>query len=76
MTRRERRDPVAGIVIGGILVFVGGFYLLTNTFGFNLNWDAVWPVAVIIVGAAVIYGGFERSHDERRTPRNRTPERR
>jgi len=65
MTRHARRDPVAGIVIGGILVFVGGFYLLTNTFGFNLNWDAVWPVAVIVAGAAVIWGAFQRSGGER-----------
>ncbi len=71
MTRRERRSPRAALIFGGILVFVGVFYLLTNTFGLNLNWDAVWPAAVIVVGAAIIYGAFERSHIE--APRSDEP---
>ena len=54
MRRRERRlDNVGWLVVGAILVIVGGFYVLQNTFGLNLNWDAVWPF--IVVGLGLVF---------------------
>ena len=61
MTTRDRRRRGAGLIVGAVLVFIGGFYLLTNTFGLNIAWDAVWPIAVIALGGAILLGVFERS---------------
>jgi hypothetical protein len=48
---------VGALIFGGILLFVGGYYLLVNTFGFalpELNWDMIWPIAVIALGVGVL----------------------
>jgi hypothetical protein len=57
-----RRD-YGGLVFGGILLFVGGFYLLRNTLGFDLgelDWEPIWPVLVILLGVAVVVGALTR----------------
>lgn len=48
---------VGGLIFGAILLLVGGYYLLVNTFGFDLpelNWDMIWPIALIGLGLAVL----------------------
>ncbi len=48
---------VGALIFGAILLLVGGYYLLVNTFGVNLpelNWDQIWPIAVIGLGLAVV----------------------
>jgi uncharacterized integral membrane protein len=53
----DRRIDVGALVFGAILLVVGAYYLLENTFGFNLpeiNWDQVWPILVIVLGASVV----------------------
>ena len=58
MDRRRGLD-VGGLVFGAILLVVGGYYLLRNTFGLSipeLNWDLIWPLLVIGLGVAVLYG--------------------
>ena len=58
MNRRRGLD-VGGLVFGAILLVVGGYYLLRNTFGLTipeLNWDLIWPLLVIGLGVAVLYG--------------------
>jgi hypothetical protein len=48
---------VGALVFGAILLIVGGYYLLVNTFGIDLpdlNWDMIWPIAVIGLGLAVV----------------------
>lgn len=71
MITRERRDVrrsgIGAVLVGGILIVIGGYYLLTNTLGVALgpiNWDAIWPLAVVGLGIAVIVGAFRRSTDE------------
>ena len=64
MTRRDRRTDIGWIIVGGILVLVGGFYVLRNTIGLDLNWDAVWPfivlgLGVIFLGSAVLNRGSQ-----------------
>ena len=47
---------IGALVFGAILLLVGGYYLLVNTFGIDLpelNWDMIWPIAVIGLGVAV-----------------------
>jgi NADH:ubiquinone oxidoreductase subunit 4 (subunit M) len=61
--RDHRRRDAAGIVFGAILLLVGGYYLLQQTFGLNLpdlNWDQIWPILVIALGAVVLYGAWSR----------------
>lgn len=53
----DRRIDVGALVFGAILLVVGAYYLLENTFGFNMpdiNWDQVWPILVIALGASVV----------------------
>jgi uncharacterized integral membrane protein len=53
----DRRIDVGALIFGAVLLLVGGYYLLENTFGINLpeiNWDQVWPLLVIVLGASVV----------------------
>ncbi len=57
MNERRRRLDLGAIFFGAILLFVGGYYLLTNTFEMDLpelNWDRFWPVIVIGLGVVVL----------------------
>jgi hypothetical protein len=48
---------VGALIFGAILLFVGGYYLLVNTFGValpDLDWDQIWPIAVIGLGIVVV----------------------
>jgi membrane protein DedA with SNARE-associated domain len=60
---RGRRDA-GGIVFWAILLLVGGYYVLQQTFGRNLpdlNWDQLLPVLLIVLGAVLLYGAWSRS---------------
>lgn len=61
---RRRRSDVGGFVLGGILLLVGGYYLLQQTLGLNLpdlDWDKLWPLILIVIGGLVIYGAWSRN---------------
>jgi LiaI-LiaF-like transmembrane region len=52
-----RSVDVGALIFGAILLLVGGYYLLVNTFGWDLpdlNWDMIWPLALIGLGLAVV----------------------
>lgn len=56
-TRRALGRSAGAIVFGVILLAVGVWYLLKNTLGFampELDSEAVWPVIVIAIGAAIL----------------------
>jgi len=60
-----RRADVGGVIIGVIILGVGVYYLLDNTFGFTmpeLDWDKIWPLALIALGLAIVWGAYHRSH--------------
>jgi hypothetical protein len=62
----HRRRDVGGLVFGGILLAVGIYYLLQRTLGIDipeLNWDQLWPLALILLGGAVLYGNWTRRTD-------------
>jgi uncharacterized integral membrane protein len=53
----DRRIDVGALIFGAVLLLVGGYYLLENTFGIALpqiNWDQVWPLLIIALGASVV----------------------
>jgi hypothetical protein len=58
-----RRLDFGGLLFGAILVIVGGYVILRNTLGFNipdLNWDMVWPLFIVALGGAILFGAWAR----------------
>jgi hypothetical protein len=54
-----QRLDIGWLIAGAIVVFVGGYFFLRNTLGWEigeLNWDAIWPIAIIGVGASILLG--------------------
>ena len=64
----HRRFDFGALVIGGIILFAGGYYFLRNTLGWNmgeLDWEPIWPVLVIVLGASILFGAVvRRNRDE------------
>jgi hypothetical protein len=61
--RRSGRFDLGAIVFGCILLFVGGYYVLRNTLGFNLaelEWESLWPILVVLLGVSVLVGAMTR----------------
>ena len=58
-----RRLDMGALLIGLIILGVGAYYLLVNTFGFSLpelDWDRVWPLAVVALGIGILWGAWSR----------------
>jgi hypothetical protein len=59
----RRRLDTGTVVWGLILIVVGGWFFLDTTLGLdmpNIEWDTIWPVVLIVIGAAVILQGLGR----------------
>jgi phage shock protein C len=52
----RRNDPVPAVIGGLFLVALGAFFLLRNTF--DIDWEVVWPVALIAFGVVVLIAAF------------------
>ena len=66
MSVRRRRSDVGGLVFGVILLLVGGYYLLTKTFGLDLpdlDWGGLWPILVIGLGVIVLVRAIQDRGD-------------
>jgi len=60
---RLRRLDVGALILGVLILEVGIYYLLVNTFGFelpDLDWDMIWPIAVIALGLGILWGAWNR----------------
>lgn len=60
---RDRRLDVGGIIFGLILLGVGAWYLLRNTFEVDLpelQWDMLWPVLIIALGIGIVWRAWDR----------------
>ena len=61
---RPRRGMDPGTVVWGlILIGVGSWFFLDRTLGLDLpdiEWGQLWPLILIVVGAAVILQGIGR----------------
>ena len=59
-----RRDVnLAGIVVGLIILGVGVYFLLRETLQIALpDIGELWPIFIIVLGAAILYGGFRRAN--------------
>jgi uncharacterized integral membrane protein len=63
MQVQGHRLDLGALVFGVILLLVGGYYLLRNTFGIEipeLVGVMIWPVLIIVLGAAVLYRAMGR----------------
>ncbi len=62
---RMRNIDIGAVIIGALILVVGVYYLLDQTLGFNLpelNWDQIWPIAVIALGAGILWRSWARPH--------------
>jgi hypothetical protein len=60
---RLRGIDVGAIIFGILVLVVGIYYLLANTFGLalpELNWDMIWPIAVIALWIGILWGAWNR----------------
>ena len=51
------------VVWGLILILVGGWFFLDQTIGLDMpdvDWQALWPVGLIVLGAVLILQGVGR----------------
>ena len=59
--RRERRDnSSAPLIFGAVLVIVGGLAFAGQVFP-QLDFDLIWPIGLIVLGAALVLGATRRS---------------
>jgi hypothetical protein len=60
-----RQVNLGAVILGGLILLVGVYYFLVNTLGWDLaelDWDAIWPVAIIALGVAIVWGALVRRH--------------
>lgn len=58
---RRRNNDLAALVLGLVILGVGVYFLLRETLEIALpDIGELWPIFVIILGAAIIYGGLRR----------------
>jgi hypothetical protein len=60
---RLRGLDIGAVIIGLLILGVGVYYLLVNMFGFalpELDWDKIWPIAVIALGLGIVWGAWNR----------------
>lgn len=61
----HRRLDFGAFVLGAVILFAGGYYFLRNTLGFKLDeldWEPIWPVLVIALGASILLEALIRSN--------------
>jgi hypothetical protein len=67
MQHRERFNGAGALLFGGILIVVGGYYVLRNNLGFDLgelDGDLIWPAVVVIIGGLFVLRGLGRSEPQ------------
>ena len=55
---RERETNIASMVVGIILLVIGVWYLLDQTFGIQMpriDWGDFWPIILIAIGGIMLY---------------------
>ena len=60
---RLRGIDLGAIILGVLILGVGVYYLLVNAFGLalpELDWDMIWPMAVIALGVGILWGAWNR----------------
>lgn len=66
MERRRRLTDYGGLILALVLITVGGWYMLRNTFGLDLpelDGEAIWPIVVLALGIGILSNAI-RSRQE------------
>ncbi len=61
MIRDALYHRLGRLLFGLLLLFVGGYYFLRNTLGFDLgelDGEALWPIVVLVIGGLLVARGF------------------
>jgi hypothetical protein len=61
--RRVGGIDLGGVVFGVIVLAVGLYYFAQKTLGWDipdLNWDQLWPLAVIALGVGIALSAMRR----------------
>jgi hypothetical protein len=59
----DRRLDLGGVIFGLIILGVGAYYLLRNTFGIQIpeiDWDMLWPLLVVALGVGIVWRAWDR----------------
>jgi hypothetical protein len=67
MQAGSRSRDLGALLLGGVILFAGAWYFLRNTLGFNLdelNWEPIWPILVVALGAGIVYRALVRRASE------------
>lgn len=70
---RLRSIDLGAVIFGLLVLGVGVYYLLENTFGINLpplDWDKLWPLAIVALGIGIVWGARGRTGRGEGTPRS------
>ena len=62
------RLDIGRLIFGLVVLFVGSWFLLRNTLGFDLpelDGEAIWPILVIGLGLAILFNGGRRAGQPR-----------
>lgn len=60
---RDRRASPFAIAIGLLFIAAGAYYFIDRTLGITLpriQWDNVWPIALIVIGGLTLVRSFRR----------------
>jgi uncharacterized integral membrane protein len=63
MQGSRQRSDIGWLLFGAIVLFVGGFFFLRNTLGWDigdLDWEMIWPALVIALGISILWGGYHQ----------------
>lgn len=55
--RSTRHLGVGALLVGIVLIAIGSYYVLRNTFGFDLaelDGEAIWPILVVALGLGIL----------------------
>lgn len=58
--RGGRRDSNAPMIFGAVLVIIGVLAFAGQVFP-QLDFDLLWPIGLIVIGGALVYGAIRRS---------------
>ena len=66
--RHRNREGGRGQITGGLIVLGLGLLFLARNLGWIPGFQVIWPVVLIVVGVALILGGFRKKRSDHREP--------
>lgn len=63
MDIKGRGVDIGAVIFGAIVLVVGVWFLLTETFGIELpalDWDLIWPLFIVALGVGILVRAMRR----------------